>query len=209
MEMTHSSPPSPCQVCGGSGSSSLKAMLTCGFCKNIYCTSHIQKTRPDPKNPQFLSIICEKCEKDLLCKAIFEDFTKEKELLELEIADLTMKNVKFDQEILMKNEAFEGIKHEKDDFIEKLTNEALSFGQEIECFSQKNRGFLKEIKEKMIEKENLDKENEGLEVLLKELLENPEEMNPTGYEYIYEEGLLKKKTANKKTCGENHWFLCC
>jgi len=208
MELTNSSPSSPCQACG-SGFSSPKAENTCNFCNKTYCKSHIQKTRPNAKNPQILSAICEKCEKNMIFKGIFDDFSKEKECLEGEIAELTSKNMNFDEEILMKKEAFEGIKHEKDVFIEKLTNETLGLGQEIEFYSEKARISLKEYKEKLIEKEALDQENEGLVVLLKELLENPEEMSPTGYGYIYEDGLLKRKELNRKKCCENQWFFCC
>lgn len=176
-----------------------KSLITCYFCDNPFCNQHILKTRPEPNNPERLQPICEKCERNLLIKTIYEDFTLEKSGLDLEIKDLKARKSLIDSEFLMKKDALEGIQRSKRLFIEKLTNEALGYGQEIEQISHENKTIEKELQNKLLEQEKLDQEIEGTEFLIKELLVNsPEETSPTGYGYIWDHGLLLKKQENEE-----------
>jgi len=189
-----------CSLCGNFTSpSSYKPLSNCHLCGNTFCKSHLIKTRPDPSNPNILHPFCEKCERSFICKLIYDDFIDQKICLEHEIADLKNQDFHLEEELIVKKETTDGIRKSKDKLIEDLTNEALNNGQEIEKTTQENRLLDKQSQMKSMEKESLLKELERIDILIKELSESQEEFSPSGYEYIWGDGLLKRKdTMNRK-----------
>ena len=187
-----------CFLCGSLSptSSSPRQMSNCHLCGNTFCRTHLIKTRPDELNPQLLHPFCEKCERAFVSKQIFDEFNEQKIRLEQEISEMKSQESNLDQEILIKSEMIDGIRRSKDQLISQMALEALSLGQDIEKVVSEGRGIEKELQTKNIEKDALIKELERVETMVKGMSESPES-SPSGYEYIWSDGLMKKKDDGK------------
>ena len=188
-----------CFLCGSqspSSSSSPKQLSNCHMCGNTFCKFHLIKTRPDEHNQRILHPFCEKCERAFISKQIFDEFNDKKIKYEQEISEMKAEESILNQEILIKTETIDGIRRSKDQLISHLALEALSLGQDIEQVVSEGRGIEKELQAKNLEREALIKELERVEAVVKEMSESPE--SPMmGYEYIWGDGLMKKKEEEK------------
>lgn len=202
------SPSQSCYYCGNN----LDFTKHCHYCGHAFCKQHIIKTRVDENDPQLLHPICEKCEKTFIQKQIYEEFSAEKKHLEEEIFELRMKEKGINDEIDVKTETYEGIRNSKNKLLERLTNEVLDIGQQIEKWNHLNRAVEKEILQKNLEKEALEKEIEALEAVIKEFKDSSDERSPTGYGFVWEDGLVKKKEIiQAKNMNNKNWNekFCC